>query len=463
MNGETTDPDTNSAEAGEETVVDPPSSNRSNEGEIVSDTWVNPNVPGYTIRRTTVRREIDYTLPEGRSSIVRSIFGSVVILTDELGKWSSMSNEDDLPRQTVEAALHRAAEQQEGMEDRPFATLRYGAIGLLSGTLDAAEQGTGRFSTLTNRIARTTGKVIRPVWNSFFFRPFHEPMKRVEKAGEEKVNEWVTRGRIEEVHSRALAEVGINNFVEGSVTEITENAQVQMIVQQVIASQSTGLLSEILVQFRQRFVNLDLLFMDKLRRAQVAAPDFRDAYLQTMTERRPQYHHADLNLSLAGTYAGPIGRLTAFLIDLVVLILTAGLFSSFVSSTLALFGLTDMVVSFLLSGGLVSTIALVFILLFNFLLIAVYFFASWYLIGSTPGDLIFGIRVVNKEGQHASFWRSFLRLIGTIISAIFLFLGFVWALFDRRRQGWHDKIAGTFVLYDWPAKLGEDFQSPTGQ
>ena len=96
-------------------------------------------------------------------------------------------------------------------------------------------------------------------------------------------------------------------------------------------------------------------------------------------------------------------------------------------------------------------------MLFDFLLIAVYFVASWYLIGSTPGDLVFGIRVVNKEGQHVSFWRSFLRLIGIIISTLFLFLGFIWALFDRRRQGWHDKIAGTFVLYDWPAKPSEDF------
>lgn len=42
------------------------------------------------------------------------------------------------------------------------------------------------------------------------------------------------------------------------------------------------------------------------------------------------------------------------------------------------------------------------IMLFDFLLIAVYFVASWYLIGSTPGDLALGIRVVNKEGQYVS-------------------------------------------------------------
>jgi len=30
-------------------------------------------------------------------------------------------------------------------------------------------------------------------------------------------------------------------------------------------------------------------------------------------------------------------------------------------------------------------------------------------------------------------------------------LGLVWVAFDRRKQGWHDKLAGTVVIrdYDW--------------
>jgi uncharacterized RDD family membrane protein YckC len=43
------------------------------------------------------------------------------------------------------------------------------------------------------------------------------------------------------------------------------------------------------------------------------------------------------------------------------------------------------------------------------------------------------------------------RFIGYFISGI-LFLGFLWVLLDSRRQGWHDKIAGTFVIYSWEAK-----------
>jgi hypothetical protein len=34
-----------------------------------------------------------------------------------------------------------------------------------------------------------------------------------------------------------------------------------------------------------------------------------------------------------------------------------------------------------------------------------------------------------------------------LISAIPFSLGFLWVSFDRRRQGWHDKVAGTYVTY----------------
>ena len=41
------------------------------------------------------------------------------------------------------------------------------------------------------------------------------------------------------------------------------------------------------------------------------------------------------------------------------------------------------------------------------------------------------------------------QALAYLISAI-LFLGYLWILFDNRRQGFHDKIAGTFVVYSWP-------------
>jgi hypothetical protein len=40
-----------------------------------------------------------------------------------------------------------------------------------------------------------------------------------------------------------------------------------------------------------------------------------------------------------------------------------------------------------------------------------------------------------------------LRYVGYLVSAIVVSLGFIWILFDSKRQGWHDKIAKTYVVY----------------
>jgi uncharacterized RDD family membrane protein YckC len=71
----------------------------------------------------------------------------------------------------------------------------------------------------------------------------------------------------------------------------------------------------------------------------------------------------------------------------------------------------------------------------------------WWLAGRTPGKQLFGVRVIDRKGNHPGLVRSFVRAICYGISAIFL-VGFAWAAFDRRNQAFHDKIARTFVVYD---------------
>ena len=38
------------------------------------------------------------------------------------------------------------------------------------------------------------------------------------------------------------------------------------------------------------------------------------------------------------------------------------------------------------------------------------------------------------------------EIVGKFVSAIAFFLGFLWIGWDGRKQGWHDKIAGTHVV-----------------
>jgi uncharacterized RDD family membrane protein YckC len=54
--------------------------------------------------------------------------------------------------------------------------------------------------------------------------------------------------------------------------------------------------------------------------------------------------------------------------------------------------------------------------------------------------------VVRTDGSPVTWGRAVLRYLGFIVSAIPLSLGFLWIAIDGRRQGWHDKLAGTYVI-----------------
>jgi uncharacterized RDD family membrane protein YckC len=86
-----------------------------------------------------------------------------------------------------------------------------------------------------------------------------------------------------------------------------------------------------------------------------------------------------------------------------------------------------------------------------FLLFPVFWLYHWLFIGlkgQTLGKMAFGIKVVNDDsGSVPGLGRAALREIpGKILSTIALHLGFLWVIWDKRKQGWHDKIAGTCVL-----------------
>ena len=82
-----------------------------------------------------------------------------------------------------------------------------------------------------------------------------------------------------------------------------------------------------------------------------------------------------------------------------------------------------------------------------FLVVLTYFVFFWTLVGYTPGKALLGLRIVRQDGRPLSVGRALLRYLGYWISAIPLFLGFIWILFDRQHEGWHDKIANTHVVY----------------
>jgi uncharacterized RDD family membrane protein YckC len=75
-----------------------------------------------------------------------------------------------------------------------------------------------------------------------------------------------------------------------------------------------------------------------------------------------------------------------------------------------------------------------------------YFVTFWSTTGQTPGNRLLGVRVVREDGTLLRPARALLRLAALVLAAVPLFAGFVPVLFDDRRRGVHDMIAGTVVV-----------------
>jgi len=66
--------------------------------------------------------------------------------------------------------------------------------------------------------------------------------------------------------------------------------------------------------------------------------------------------------------------------------------------------------------------------------------------GATLGKQVMKIKVVGENGKALDYKQAVLRYFGYIVSAIPLGLGFLWVIWDEKKQGWHDKIAKTVVV-----------------
>jgi uncharacterized RDD family membrane protein YckC len=81
------------------------------------------------------------------------------------------------------------------------------------------------------------------------------------------------------------------------------------------------------------------------------------------------------------------------------------------------------------------------------LLFWLYYWLFTGLKGQTLGKMAVGIKVVNAAGYVPGLGCAALREIpGKILSSIAICLGFLWVIWDKQKQGWHDKIASTYVV-----------------
>jgi len=103
-------------------------------------------------------------------------------------------------------------------------------------------------------------------------------------------------------------------------------------------------------------------------------------------------------------------------------------------------GPLDLLVSYLLPKGPVDVLV-------SYVLPAVAIVAFWIARQATPGKMVIRARIVDAEtGARPTTGQMIGRYFAYYVSIFSLGLGFLWVAWDRRKQGWHDKLAGTVVV-----------------
>jgi uncharacterized RDD family membrane protein YckC len=145
-------------------------------------------------------------------------------------------------------------------------------------------------------------------------------------------------------------------------------------------------------------------------------------------------------------YGGFWRRAIAFLTDAIILYtISITFFISWILITYPDLGSFES----LLTSGTTTTIFIKVLVPYygiSILLNMTYFTYYHGTIGQTPGKKLLGLKVIQTTGKQMTLGTAFLRWVGYIISKLVFYLGFIWIIFDGRKQGWHDKIAGTYVI-----------------
>jgi uncharacterized RDD family membrane protein YckC len=380
-------------------------------------------------------------------------------LTDHLQQWEEKTAQPPSDRPPTESVLKPMHEWETVLNNTSRKSGRYALIGFISESQAHLKQR----GEILQRVEQTAEKVIdfvaKPLRASQVLTPVRSGFQTLLERGEAQVAHWVKLGRVEEERSRALAQTALHQLIDESMDELAENPRVQIFIQEVVQTQSLGLADEVVEEIRERTVTADLILERLVRlrfghppRESLPAPEVH--YFQvrpTPTERARTTEQA-----YQGHYAGFVARLLAFVIDVGVLSISLGLIVWFVAALNGLFRLESFF------GNLVGlstfhNVMTAIVSLAGTLFVIGYPLFFWVLTGQTPGKMLMGLRVITLDGHHVSLWRAVRRLIGLVLAALPLFIGLLWILIDARWQGLHDKLAGTCVIYSWPACPDETF------
>ena len=135
-------------------------------------------------------------------------------------------------------------------------------------------------------------------------------------------------------------------------------------------------------------------------------------------------------------YGGFWLRFVAYIIDAVIMNITGGVIDAFVGVGIGAMGAgSDVVTASTIGAGALSLVV-------NWLYSAMLESSSWQ---GTVGKKALGLVVTDEAGRRIGFGRATGRYFSKILSSLILLIGFFMIGWTERKQGLHDKLAGTLV------------------
>lgn len=132
---------------------------------------------------------------------------------------------------------------------------RQALVGLVFDLQDRILRGLSTLHRVEKLADRAITPVLAPVTKSRLFRPIRNQFDQLVAQGQEQFDQWVQIGKIEEIHSRELVKTATLTTVDTSIDYLSTNPDVKELVQ----SQSTSLINEIIEEIRERTVSGDTL------------------------------------------------------------------------------------------------------------------------------------------------------------------------------------------------------------
>ncbi len=187
------------------------------------------------------------------------VLGGVLLASDAVGAWieeQAPTESDTLAGQAETTSVLLSQSQWEatfGPADKSRA--RYAAIGLATTTQSRVSR-TGK--ALVQAGDEATLFVLKPLRRSKVLSPLRNGFNHLAEIGETQIDRWAAIGRAREERSRAMTKATLNQIVTDSVTLLSDEPHVQVIVQEIVTSQSLGMTEEVIEEVRERAVTLDI-------------------------------------------------------------------------------------------------------------------------------------------------------------------------------------------------------------